>query len=266
MNVVHANGIDIAYQIEGTLDPACPWIVFAHSLATDLRLWDEQIAPFAADWRVLRYDIRGHGGSTATPGPYSLELLADDLKALLDELLIGQVHFVGLSLGGMIGQQFALRHPIRLRSLTLADTSSRAAPDAPTLWESRRARVESLGMNAVVTETLERWFTPGFRARHPDRVARIAELIRATPPAGYAGCAHAVARIALTPRLGVIGCPVLVLVGEQDHGTPLAQAEAIARAIPQSRLTVLRDAAHLSNVEQAAAFNAALERFLLEQE
>ncbi len=264
MNTVCINGVEIAYEIDGTLDPSRPWVVFIHSLASDLSQWDEQINALADEYRILRYDIRGHGGSSVPAGPYSLESLADELKLLLDELLIAQVHLVGLSLGGMIAQQFALRHPIRLRSLVLASTTSRASPDAVAVWQARLAEVERRGMDAVVESTLERWFTPAFRQREPGLCKWIGRQIQATSAAGYAACAHAVARVALSSRLGVITCPVLVIAASEDRSTPLAQAEEIVRAIPQSRLQVIRDAAHLCQVEQPAAFNAALERFLRE--
>jgi 3-oxoadipate enol-lactonase len=264
MKTVHLPDTEIAYRIEGTQDPARPWIVFVHALGSDHRMWDAQVAAFAPRYRILRYDLRGHGASPVAPGETTLERLADELKHLLDELYIAQAHLVGLSLGGMIGQQFALRHQVRLRSLTLADTTSRAAPDAPALIEARIAEARRGGMAALTLATLERWFTAGFRARRPEVVAAIGLAIRGTPLEGYAACARVVARIALTPRLGVIRCPTLVLVGDQDRGTPPSEAEAIARAIPESRLVILRDAAHLSNVEQAEAFNAALGRFLAE--
>lgn len=266
MNFVQFNGLRIACRIEGTLDPSRPWVVLLHSLATSHRMWDEQIAALAPDYRILRIDLRGHGASSVPPGPYSLEMLADDLKTVFDELLIAQAHVVGLSLGGMVAQAFALRHPIRVRSLVLADTSSAASPDAVSVWEARIAQVERFGMASVVESTLERWFTPGFREAHPQRVAAMAGLIRATPVAAYSACAHAVARIALTTRLGVIACPVLVMVGTEDRGTPLPQAEAIVRAIAQSRLVRIRNAAHLANVEQPAAFNAELLAFLASTE
>lgn len=266
MNFVQCNGLRIACRTEGTLDPARPWVVLLHSLATSHRMWDEQVAALAADYRILRIDLRGHGASSVPPGPYSLEMLADDLKSVFDDLLIAQAHVVGLSLGGMVAQAFALRHSIRVRSLVLADTSSAATPDAVSVWEARITQAERFGMASLVESTLERWFTPGFRERDPQRVLGIAGLIRATSAAGYSACAHAVARISLTARLGVIACPALVMVGTEDRATPLAQAEAIARAIAQSRLVRIRHAAHLANVEQPAAFNAELLAFLASAE
>jgi 3-oxoadipate enol-lactonase len=262
MQRVQANGIDIAFEQKRHADPQRPWLVFAHSLASDHTMWTPQLAAFAAEYSLLAYDLRGHGGSSAPAGDYPLERLADDLAALLDALDIARCHFVGLSLGGMIGQMAALRHPARLASLTLADTTSRQPPGARAVWDERLAAVRAQGMAPLVAPTLERWFTPAFRTRAPAEVARIGALIAATPVAGYVGCAHAVVNVDLTDHLPRIACPTLVIVGRDDPGTPPAMAEAIARQVPGARLVVLEQAAHLSNIEQAAAFNAALRAFL----
>ncbi len=218
-----------------------------------------------ADFRILRFDTRGHGASDAPVGDYTLELLADDLKAVLDALSIRRCHFVGLSMGGMIGQQFALKYPMRFASMTLADTTSRYPAEARAVWDERLALVRSRGMDAIVPSTLERWFTPAFREREPAIVARIGQLIRSTPVAGYAGCAFGISRINLSARLASIDCPTLVMVGDADLGTPRPMAEEIVRALPGSRLQVIERAAHLSNVEQPAAFNHALRQFLVAQ-
>jgi 3-oxoadipate enol-lactonase len=259
MKSIVVNGVRIAYRIDETA-AGRPWIVFSHSLACDHRMWDPQVPAFR-DYRLLRYDTRGHGASDAPPGDYPLEALADDLKGLLDALGIETCHFVGLSMGGMIGQEFALRYPSQVATLTLADTTSRYPAEAAAIWEQRLALVRSEGMAAIAPSTLERWFTAGFRAAQPEVVARIAETIRSTPVAGYAGCAYAISRINLTARLSAINCPTLVIVGDEDIGTPPSMAEEIARAIPGARLQVL-PAAHLSSIEQADRFNTVLHQFV----
>jgi 3-oxoadipate enol-lactonase len=260
---IQANGIELACRIDGPGDPARPWLVFAHSLASDHRMWDEQAAEFAGAFNLLRYDLRGHGASSAPAGEYTLELLADDLRALLDALAIRRCHFVGLSLGGMIGQMAALRFPLRFASLTLADTSSRYPAEMKSTWEQRIAAVKTPnGMKPVVAGTLERWFTAPYRARGTQRMLDIGRQILATPVNGYVGCIHAISKLNLTARLANIDCPVLVLVGAEDQGTPQSMAEEIVQAIPGARLHVIPQAAHLSNVEQPAAFNAALRRHL----
>lgn len=254
-----ANGIDIEYQVAGT---AGPWVTLSHSLACNNAMWEPQIAALASRYRVLRYDTRGHGGTTATPAPYTLELLADDARALLDTLGIRRTHWIGLSLGGMIGQTFALRHADRLDSLVLCDTTSRYPREAAALWDERIRSAEASGMAALAEPTLARWFTEAYLRNHPEVMATFAAAIAATPLAGYAGCGRAIATIDLTERLRALAVPALVIVGEQDPGTPVAMAREIAGAIPGAELVVLPSAAHLSNVEQAERFNGALLAFL----
>jgi 3-oxoadipate enol-lactonase len=257
-----AGGINLAYRIDGPSD--APWVVMSHSLACDYTMWDPQLE-LLRDFRVLRFDTRGHGASDAPGGEYVMEQLADDARALLDALGIQRCHFVGLSMGGMIGQQLALGAPGRLLSLTLADTSSGYPAAVLPVWQERIALVRSQGMQAVLKPTLERWFTARFREVQPQAVARIAAAILATPVAGYIGCAHAIPRIDFTARLAAVRCPTLVIVGAEDQGTPIAMAEEIARAIPGARLEVIEGAAHLSNIEQATRFNELLRQFLSAQ-
>ncbi len=264
MPQLRVNGIDLHYRIDGDGAPTRPWLVFSHALASDLTMWDAQAEGFGRALNVLRFDTRGHGASSVPAGDYTLEQLADDVLQLLDALAIRRCHFVGLSMGGMIGQMAALRAPLRFASLTLADTASRYPPEIRATSEQRVAAVMTpQGMNAIAASTLERWFTARFRQMRPDVAARIGALIRATPVAGYVGCTRALARLNLTARLGSIACPTLVIVGEEDHTTPLAMAEEIMRAIPDARLQRISDAAHLSNVEQPDRFNGALRNFLL---
>jgi 3-oxoadipate enol-lactonase len=261
METIERDGVRIAYRVEGSTDAARPWLVFSHSLACDHTMWDPQMAEFA-DFRILRFDTRGHGKSSAPAGEYSLEALADDLKAVLDAVSIRRCHFVGLSMGGMIGQQFLLKYPARFSTVTLADTTSRYPAESRVVWEERLALVHSRGMDAIVPSTLERWFTAPFRDSHPEEVGRIGQLIRSTPVAGYAGCAQGISRINLTARLRDIDCPALVIVGDSDLGTPRSMSEEIVQAMPRSRLRVIPGAAHLSSVEQPAEFNRVLRQFL----
>jgi 3-oxoadipate enol-lactonase len=236
--------------------------MLSHSLATDHTFWEPQIdALVKAGWRVLAYDTRGHGTSACPPGPWSLDDLADDALALLDEVGAAQVHFVGLSMGGMIGQHLALKAPQRLASLVLSCTSSAYPSGARALWDERIALVRSQGMQAAVAGTLERWFTAGYRERHPGLMARIAQMIRRTPVEGYAGCAHAIVNLNTTERLGAIRSPVLVISAEADPGTPPAMHDIIEAAIPGAKRARL-SGAHLCNIESADAYNQALTDFL----
>ena len=253
-----ANGIEINYEIEGT----GPVVTMSHSLACNLSMWDEQARALRGRYRVLRFDTRGHGRTSAPAGAYSLAQMADDLHALLGQLGIGETHFVGLSMGGMIGQVFALEHPAMVQSLVLCDTTSRYPATAAPIWEERIRTVEAKGMEPTVEPTLQRWFTAPFRARRADLMERVGAMIRATPPLGYVGCCHAIPKIDVTDRLEEISVPALVIVGEEDPGTPVEMARDIQAALPQAELAILRSASHLSNLEQPEEFNRILLGFL----
>jgi 3-oxoadipate enol-lactonase len=259
MNVT-ANGISMHYTLEG---PAtAPVVTLSHSLATDLTMWEPQARALAARYRVLRYDTRGHGGTDVPPGSYSLEQLADDVRALLDALEIDRTHFVGLSMGGMIGQTLALKAPRRLTSLVLCDTSSRVPPEAKAIWDERIGIAETQGMEPLVEPTLARWLTPPFRERRADVAETVRGMIRRTPPGGYAGCSHAIAALDLTDRLPAIKLPTLIVVGEDDPATTVAVSRVIHEQINGSQLVILKSASHLSNLEQPEAFTAAVTEFL----
>jgi 3-oxoadipate enol-lactonase len=213
-------------------------------------------------YRVLRYDTRGHGQTGAPAGAYTLDQLADDLKGLLDGLGIAATHFVGLSMGGMIGQIFALKHPAMVQNLVLCDTTSRYPQGAAAVWEERIKTVGAKGMEPMVAPTLERWFTAPFRTRRKDLMDKVGAMIRSTPAAGYVGCCHALPKINVTERLRDVRCPALVIVGEEDPGTPVDMARDIQAALPVAELAVLCRASHLSNVEQPGEFNRVLGGFL----
>ncbi len=252
------NGINVNYEVAGD----GPWVTMSHSLACNLHMWDEQMAALTKKYKVLRYDTRGHGQSDAPAGAYTLEQLADDAHGLLAHLGVKQSHWVGLSMGGMIGQTFALKYPGVFSSLTLADTTSRYPAEAAPQWVERIKTVESSGMQAVVDGTLGRWLTEPYRKSNPQVVDRIGGYIRTTPVAGFVGCCHAIPKINVTQRLKEIKCPTLVIVGEQDPGTPVAMAREIHAAMRGSQLVIIPSAAHLSNVEQTQGFNSALLGFL----
>jgi len=258
-----SNGIDLHYEIHGSRDDdSRPWLVFSHSLACSIAMWAPQLAEFARTYRVLAFDTRGHGLSDAPPGPYTFDQLADDLHGLLRALDISEAHFIGLSMGGMIGQVFALRHSGIFKSLTIADSTSRWPPEAIGLFADRVKTAQAYGMEPLIKSTLERWFTAPFHASHPAEVNNVGALIRATPVAGYAGCSHAIPRIDTTRRLKEIACPILVIVGKNDPGTPLAMSQEIHANTPGSELVVIDNAAHISNIEQPEKFNRALSVFL----
>jgi 3-oxoadipate enol-lactonase len=256
---IEANGITMRYTLEG---PAgAPVVTLSHSLATHAGMWDAT-APALASFRVLRYDTRGHGGTEAPAGPYSLDVLAADALALLEALGIQRTHWVGLSMGGMIGQTIALKRRGALLSLALCDTTSRVPPEARGTWAERIATAEAQGMEPLVEPTIARWFTPDFIRTRPEVVDRVRAMIRETPARGYAGCCHAIAQLDLTDRLGEIGIPTLVVVGEEDQGTPVSAARTIHEHVKGSQLIVLKSASHLSNIEQPEPFNQAVKHFL----
>jgi 3-oxoadipate enol-lactonase len=254
------NGIETYYEIHGK--EGAPWLVLSHSLACSVRMWDGEIARHKGKYRVLAYDTRGHGQSAAPKGPYTLEQMADDLHALLKHLKIEKPHFVGLSMGGMIGQTAALKYPGIFGSMTLCDTTSRYPAEAAPMWQERIRIAESKGMAPLVQPTLERWFTEPFRKNQPQKVQSVAGLIEKTPVSGYVGCCAAIPKINVTSRLKEIKTPTLVICGNEDPATPPAMARDIQQGIPGAKLALIPQAAHLANIEQPEAFNRALADFL----
>jgi 3-oxoadipate enol-lactonase len=261
---VKVNGISIEYELQG--QPGRPVVTLSHSLATSMQMWDPQVAALAQHFQVLRYDMRGHGASDAPAGPYSIEMLAEDVEGLWDELGIQQSYFAGLSVGGKIGLKLALRCSKRLRGLILCNTTCRIPPEGRAVWDERIAQVLAGGVESQLEATLKRWFTDGFRAADLDTVTWIAGLILATPPQGFIGCSRAIQDFDYIESLWAIKTPVLLLPGENDSGTPPAYSDEIRERVPATRLIVVPNAAHLSNVEQPGFVTAAMLEFLMELE
>ena len=234
-------------------------LLLSNSLGTDTRLWAHQLAAFGARFRVLCYDSRGHGGSDAPAGPYTIDRLGRDVVELLDALGLEKVHFCGLSQGGMVGQWLGAHAAKRIERLVLANTAAYLGP--PSAWQARIDRVLEAGMSAVVEGVLERWFTPGFTARAPERVAALRAAFLATPPVGYAGCCAALRDLDLRGSAASVSAPTLIVAGASDPATPPERATELAREIPTAKVVTL-EAAHLSNVEQAESFNRAVLEFL----
>ncbi len=257
---IKANDISVNYELSGK--EGSPVVMLSHSLACSLVMWNPQMDILQPHFQVLRYDTRGHGDSDATEGAYSLDLLGKDALALLDALEIETVHFVGLSMGGMIGQCLALHHKKRLKSLTLCDTAAVIPDEAQPIWDERIAAARNEGMQALVQGTLERWFTQPYLDLNPPQVKRIRDQILSTPIAGFIGCSEAIRRLGYLEHLSELRLPTLIIVGEEDPGTPVAASEAMHARIKGSKLVVLPSAAHLSNIEQADGFNKALIDFL----
>jgi len=218
-------------------------------------MWDRQLDALAG-YRVVRYDMRGHGGSPVPDGPSTMADLGGDLVALLDRLEIERASLVGVSLGGMVSLWTAAHRPGRVERLMPCFTSAQLGP--PELWRDRIATVQAEGTGALADAIVARWFTPAFTAREPSYVATIRDTIAATPAAGYASCCHAIETMDLRPALQLITAPTLVVSGADDPATPPAHGQLIAEGIHAAELLVLADAAHLGNIEQPEAFNAAL--------
>ena len=257
---LQTNGISMHYKLEGQKN--APVVVLSHSLAANLGMWGAQMNSLLSGFQVLRYDIRGHGKTESSKGDYTFELLANDLFELLDTLAIDEFHFVGLSLGGMIGQTAILMHPSRFLSLTLCDTSSRTPNEALSMWNKRISTVQTSGMDAVVEPTIDRWFSSNFQNNQALEVNKVKAMIRSTPVDGYCGCSAAIMGLNLTEKLSQITTPTLVMVGENDPGTPVELHEVIHRAIPSSSLLVIPDSLHFCNIEQEHIFNRNLLEFL----
>jgi 3-oxoadipate enol-lactonase len=234
----------------------------SHALATSMEIWGYQLPLLAHRFRVLLYDLRGHGRSAAPGSSYTLQELASDVAALLDHLQISRATFVGLSIGGMIGQVFALRYPDKLSGLVLCSTSSRTEKQAKVTIAERISKVRAEGLKSQVHATLSRWFSSKFIEEVPATMAWVSDLILATSVEGYAGCGCAIQGLDLSDALSEIRVKTLIIPGEHDLGFPEKTSRAIQDKIRNSDLILLKGAAHLGNVEQAHLFNEILVGFL----
>lgn len=249
--------VRLHYRLDGPED-ATP-LLLSNSLGTDLDMWTAQMPALSARFRVLRYDTRGHGQSSVPPGPYAIAQLGRDVVALLDHLELGRVHFAGVSMGGMTGMWLGVHAPERIGKLTLANTAARIAP--PDLWNARIEKVAAGGMEAISDAVLARWFTPTFAAREPATIAKMKAMMERTPAAGYAACCAAIRDMDQREAIAAIGAATLVIGGTHDAATPPADGRYLADTIRDARYVEL-PAAHLSNIETAPAFTAALDDFL----
>ncbi len=236
-----------------------PVLVFSNSLGTDLSMWEPQMAQLAQRFRILRYDTRGHGQSSVTPGDYTIEQLGRDVLDLLDTLDLDRVHFCGLSMGGMIGMWLGINAPSRVRRLVLSNTAARIGN--AEMWNARIATVRKEGMKPVAAAVIERWFTAEFRAAFPAEMAKAQNMLENTPPAGYAACCSAIRDMDQRDAVGQIKLPTLIIYGEKDPVAPAPDAEFMHAQIAGSAKVAL-NAAHLSNVEQPVAFTEAVSSFL----
>jgi 3-oxoadipate enol-lactonase len=261
---VTGNGHGFHCVLEGP--EGAPCVVLSHGLATDLAMWDPLVPHLVSHYRVLRYDARGHGRTQATAGDYTLEQLGGDAIAIVDALGLERPHFVGLSMGGMVGMGLALDHPGRFASVTVCDARGEAPQQYRDAWTERSRKVRESGIEAMVEPSVTRWFTERFQRDEPGKIAWMRDMIRRTTPDGYCGCASALRRLDYERRLGSIAIPMLFLVGEADKGAPPDAMRGMHEKTPGSRFATIAGAGHISVVEQPAAFAEALLGFLGEAE
>lgn len=257
MPIANINGASIHYRTDGARDLPC--LVFSNSLGTDLGMWQAQASALAQRFHVVRYDTRGHGLSGSPPGPYSIAQLGGDVVALLDYLAIGKAHFCGLSMGGVTGQWLGVHAAQRLNRLVVANTAARVGTMEG--WQARAAAVRAHGLEDIADTAASRWFTPEFVLRQPEIAAAMAAKLRAQNAEGYAACCDALAAADLRGTLHAIAAPTLIIAGEADPVTTLADAQAMQRAIPDARVTAL-PASHISSIEAPALFTLAVLAFL----
>lgn len=257
MPFVKSIDAQIHYSLEGP--PAEPALILSNSLGADLSMWDLQIPEFTKSFRVLRSDTRGHGKSSVTPPPYTIEQLAKDVLALADSQQFERFHFCGLSMGGQIGMWLAANAPNRLNKAVLSSTAAKIG--SPEMWDARIATVLKEGMKNVAGAAIERWFTSAFRAKNPSIVENIHKILEATSPEGYAACCAGLRDFDFREKLNNIHTPTLIISGAHDPATTPADGQFLANQIPGARYAEL-NGAHLSNIEDAARFTREVLSFL----
>lgn len=255
-------GALIAYQVDGPM--GAPWLVLSNSLATDRRIWGPQIGILSKKYRVLRYDTRGHGESQAGAAPYDFGQLTEDVHALFETLEINRADFMGISLGGMTGLAFAMCAPDRVGRLVCCDARASTPDSGKAMWESNIASLRKNGVAGLIEPTLEHWFTEDFMAatKNTEILATVRSMFSATSATGYEGSARALQNLDMLEGLPNLKCDTLYVVGDSDTEAPVPVMQDMADRTPGAELKILPNAAHLSNIEQSAAFNSAVSDFL----
>jgi 3-oxoadipate enol-lactonase len=251
---------DAALYYEFSGPEGAPVLVLSNSLGTNLHIWDGQIADFTKHFRLLRYDTRGHGKSSVTPGPYSLAQLSNDVLRLLDALQLSQVYFCGVSMGGMTAMFLGIHSPSRFTKIVAC--SAAANIGTPESWNARIDAVKKGGMKAVASAVIERWFTPPFRTTHPAEMAKMQAILESVNPDGYIANCAAVRDMDLRDSLTAINIPALIISGTYDPGATSADGRYLAEHIPGSRFFEIA-ASHISNIEAQIVFNREVLSFLL---
>lgn len=248
------------YEIDGSRGP---WVTFITGIANDTAMWKGQVPALAKDFRVLRYDLRGQGGSESTPPPYSIELLVDDLLALWRQLKIDKSHLVGLGLGGAIAQAVAIAHGEKLISVMPVCCRAQMVPDFAVMWRGLLANVEKNGVEAIVEPTAQRWFSDDFKAKNPGVLDDVRKMIRRTSKDGYVGCVQAFLSLDLEKKIQNIRVPAHYLSGADDKlGGPPHIMQRLADTVPGARHSSVPNAAHIANIQNPGGFNLAMTEFL----
>jgi 3-oxoadipate enol-lactonase len=253
------NGIEVNYRVSGH----GPWVILSHPVSANMEIWEPQIKALAEHFSVLQYDIRGHGETQATEGLYPMVQLADDAAHLLIYLGIEKTHWIGTSLGGMIGQAFAIKYPNKVDRMVLANTTCQSAANAKDLWGERALQAEMHGMASQIESTISRWFTKGFIENNPTIIKKVEEMIGTTSAVGYRGTSNALINFDLSAQLGSIKSKVLVIAGEHDQATALTMSQKMVSLLSKAQLVIVKDAAHISSLEQWEFFNNEVINFLL---
>ena len=256
---IKANGITFNYDVTG-IDGA-PWLIFSNSLATNLRMWDQQAADLKDSFRILRYDQRGHGQTEAPAGRYTFELLVADVIALMDALGVARAHWCGVSMGCATGMGLVQKHPGRFDRMVLCDNPGRSSPETHRQWEERIAVAQKDGMAALLESTMQRWFPPETLKANPPHMDIIRRMILATPINGFIGCSAALGDHDFRPLMPKVKNPVLYMTGEKD-GHNAAAMKVMQQELPGSQYIVLPGAGHISNMDQPALFTKSLREFL----
>jgi 3-oxoadipate enol-lactonase len=257
------NGVDLEWRIDGAKHGET--VMLCHPLSVDMTIWEPQIEAFGTRYRVLRYDHRGHGGSVAATGGFDFDTLAADAAALLRELGIDKVHFVGVSMGGVIGMKIAIGHPELLSSLVLCATVSEVDQGFRDSCDARIDAARRRGIEALIEPTLKRWFTKGYFQDAPSALDKVREMMRRSSVDAYVGFCESLGELNITPQLGAIRSPTLVVAGQDDATSPISNLQLIGKAIPGAQFAIIPEAGHLPNFEQPRYFNDVVLRFLAGQ-
>jgi 3-oxoadipate enol-lactonase len=264
MAQVDVNGIKMAYQVDGK--EGAPYITFVTGIANDLTMWDAQVTELGKLYRILRYDLRGHGDTQATEGDYTLDLLVNDLHGLLTELNIQKTHLVGLGLGGAIAQAFAIAQSHRVNALVPCCCRAKMVPDFAALWHKLREAVGKDGVEVIVEPTVQRWFSDEFKAANPAALQNVRNMIRGTTTLGYMGVTAAFLGLDIEERLPQIKAPTLYVSGAEDKlGGPPDLMGEMAKKVPGAQHRSVEKAGHIANIQNPARFNVVVGDFLKRQ-